>query len=168
MSKRPVKGTSSKSRFLHVSGRTIFVSGQASQRVHVCDFTHACPDGSFTCPDRPHFKTPTSPFQVISLFLSLSLGFWDKALDPSTLKLPNSNTTPEMWSMLQDLCFYRLVWGKSENSSPSRFCVDFWEFEFNLSIFSRFCVFWSIISNLQALGCILVRNQGKTQNLVFV
>jgi hypothetical protein len=32
------------------------------------------------------------------------------------------------------------------------YCVDFWEFEFDLSIFFRYCVFWSVIHNLQALG----------------
>jgi hypothetical protein len=39
--------TSSKSRFLRMFGRTIFVSGRAFQKVHICDFTHACPDRPF-------------------------------------------------------------------------------------------------------------------------
>jgi hypothetical protein len=45
---------------------------------YVCNFTHACLDGPFTCSDMPRFKSPTSPFQLISLvslslYLSLSL-----------------------------------------------------------------------------------------------
>jgi hypothetical protein len=48
-------GTSVESHFPHVSGRTIFVSGQAFQKIHICDFTHACSDKPSTCLDRPCF-----------------------------------------------------------------------------------------------------------------
>jgi hypothetical protein len=177
VSGRPVDGTSSKSQSLRVSGRTIFMFEQAFQRVHVCDYTHACPDKSFMCPNRPCFKTPTSSFSSFLPFLSLSLSLShslihdfsllspvSKPLDFGRLKLANSNPTAEMWSLLQDLRFHQLVLGKSENPSSSRLCDDFLEFEFNLSISSRFYVYWSVIDNFQVLGWILLRNQGKTKN----
>jgi hypothetical protein len=126
---------------------------------------HACPDSPLSYSDRLLLKllervSPTHFSFSLPLSPKFSfshLGFYIKTLDIGRLKPPNSNLTPETWSLLQDLCFHRLVWGKSENPSSSRFCVDFWEFEFNLSIFSRFCVFWSILDNFQVLGCILVR-----------
>jgi predicted ATPase len=58
VSEQLADGTSSKSQSLHMSGRTISVSIQASQRVHVCNFT-------YVCLDRPRFKSPTSSFQLI-------------------------------------------------------------------------------------------------------
>jgi hypothetical protein len=50
--------------------------------------------------------------QLISRSLSLSLSrkfSMSKTLDLGRLKPPNSNPTPETWSLLQDLCFHQLV-----------------------------------------------------------
>ncbi len=49
VSEQPTDETPSEFSFMRMSG-------QAFQRVYVCDFTHACPDGPFTCPDKPPFK----------------------------------------------------------------------------------------------------------------
>jgi hypothetical protein len=96
-----------------------------------------------------------------TIFLFSLLGFWDKTLDPSILKLPNSNPTSETWSSMQDLCFYLLVWGKSENPSSSRFCVIFGSlsliFQFSLGI----VCFRVFLINSKHWVLFLVRNQCK-------
>jgi hypothetical protein len=126
-----------------MSGRAIYVSG------------HACVKngwGSFS-----------AYFLRFSLSLSLShenyfalLGFCHKTLDPSIFKPQFSNPNLKTWSSKQDLRFHCLIWDKFKNSSLLRFCVDSWGIEPNLSMFSRFCVFWSILNDLQVLGHVLV------------
>jgi len=108
------------------------VSGWALQKLDICDSSFACSDKPLTCPDRslskfartcfpPHFLAQSSSLTPFSL---ISLGFWPKTLDPSRLKPPISNPTPETWSSRQDLCFHQFVWDKSKNSSFSRFRVN--------------------------------------------
>jgi hypothetical protein len=127
---------------------------------------HTCQDGPFLCPEGPyrklnstishtcvqtghlfgqasieiccvsilaHFSRFLPPSQANSFSL---LGSWEKTLDPSILKLTNSNPTPGTWSSKQDLRFHQLLWGKSENPSSSRFVLIFE----SLNLISQFSI----------------------------